>query len=63
MSLAMVLTCVVNKACCGWTIELQWPWLTIAATPVWIVAAAMMAALGPAWQAGRVEIAGTLREE
>jgi len=63
MSLATVLTWVVNKAFFGWTIELQWPWLTIAATPVWIVAAAMMAALGPAWQAGRVEIAGTLREE
>jgi putative ABC transport system permease protein len=63
MALAMVLTWVVNKAFFGWTIELQWPWVMIAATPVWIVAAAMIAALGPAWQAGRVEIAGTLREE
>jgi putative ABC transport system permease protein len=63
MSLAMVLTWVVNKAFFGWTIELQWPWLMIAATPLWIVAAAMIAALGPAWQAGRVEIAGILREE
>jgi putative ABC transport system permease protein len=63
MSLAMVLTWVVNKAFFGWTIELQWPWLMIAATPAWIVAAAMIAALGPAWQAGRVEIAATLREE
>jgi putative ABC transport system permease protein len=62
MCLAMVLTWVVNKAFFGWTIELQWPWATIAVTPVWIVAAAMLAALGPAWQAGRVEIAGTLRE-
>jgi len=63
MCLAMVLTWVVNKAFFGWTIELQWPWGTIAATPVWIVGAAMVAALGPAWQAGRVGIAGTLREE
>jgi putative ABC transport system permease protein len=63
MSLAMVLTWVVNKAFFGWTIELQWPWGMIATTPVWIVGAAMVAALGPAWQAGRVEIAGTLREE
>jgi putative ABC transport system permease protein len=63
MSLAMVLTWVVNKAFFGWTIELQWPWVMIAVTPVWIVAAAMIAVLGPAWQAGRVEIAGTLREE
>jgi putative ABC transport system permease protein len=63
MCLAMVLTWVVNKAFFGWTIELQWPWLMMAATPLWIVAAAVLAALGPAWQAGRVEIAGTLREE
>jgi len=63
MCLAMVLTWVVNKAFFGWTIELQWPWATIAATPVWIILAAMLAAVGPAWQAGRVEIAGTLREE
>ena len=63
MCLAMVLTWVVNKAFFGWTIELQWPWVMIATTPVWIVVAAMLAALGPAWQAGRVEIAGALREE
>jgi putative ABC transport system permease protein len=63
MCLAMVLTWVVNKAFFGWTIELQWPWGMIAGTPAWIVAAAMLAALGPAWQAGRVEIAGTLRQE
>jgi putative ABC transport system permease protein len=63
MCLAMVLTWVVNKAFFGWTIELQWPWEMIATTPLWIIAAAMLAALGPAWQAGRVEIAGTLREE
>ena len=63
MCLAMVLTWVVNKAFFGWTIELQWPWVTIATTSLWIIGAAMLAALGPAWQAGRVEIAGALREE
>jgi putative ABC transport system permease protein len=63
MSLAIVLTWVVNKAFFGWTIELQWPWLMIASTPIWMIIAAIIAALGPAWQAGRVEIAGTLREE
>jgi putative ABC transport system permease protein len=63
MSLAMVLTWVVNKSFFGWTIELQWPWPTIAATPLWIVVAAMLAALAPAWQAGRIQIAATLREE
>jgi putative ABC transport system permease protein len=63
MCLAMVLTWVVNKAFFGWTIQLQWPWLTMAVTPLWIIASAMVAALGPAWQAGRVKIAATLREE
>jgi putative ABC transport system permease protein len=63
MCLALVLTRVVNKAFFGWTIELQWPWIMIVTTPVWIIGAAMLAALGPAWQAGRVEIAGALREE
>jgi putative ABC transport system permease protein len=61
--LAMVLTWVVNKAFFGWTIELDWPWLLIATTPLWIIAAAMLAALAPAWQASRVPIAGALREE
>ena len=61
--LAMVLTWVVNKAFFGWTIELQWPWLIIATTPLWIIGASMFAALLPAWQAGRVKIAGALREE
>jgi putative ABC transport system permease protein len=63
MALAMMLTWVVNKAFFGWTIQLQWPWLMMAATPVWIVLAAMAAALGPAWQAGRVKIAASIREE
>ncbi|HEX4084159.1 MAG TPA: FtsX-like permease family protein [Chthoniobacteraceae bacterium] len=63
MALAMILTWVVNKAFFGWTIELQWPWLVIATTPLWIIAAAMLAAFPPAWQAGRIEIAGALREE
>jgi putative ABC transport system permease protein len=63
MCLALVLTWVVNKAFFGWTIELQWPWGMIASTPAWIVLAAMLAALWPAWQAGRVEIAPTLRAE
>ncbi|MGA3169490.1 MAG: FtsX-like permease family protein [Chthoniobacteraceae bacterium] len=61
--LAMVLTWVANKAFFGWTIELQWPWAMLAATPVWIIGAAMLAALGPAWQAGGVQIAEALREE
>jgi len=32
-------------------------------TPVWLILVSMLAALGPAWQAGRLPIAATLREE
>ena len=63
MCLAMVLTWVVNKAFFGWTIQLQWPWLTLATTPLWIIPAAMLAAVAPALRAGRTKIAATLREE
>jgi putative ABC transport system permease protein len=63
ISLAMVLTWVVNKAFFGWTIDLQWPWPMILVTPIWLILVSMLAALGPAWQAGRLPIAATLREE
>ncbi len=63
LCLAMVLTWVVNKAFFGWTIELQFPVLFIATTPLWIVGAAMLAAILPARQAARVPIAAALREE
>jgi len=61
--LAMVLTWVVNKAFFGWTIQLQWPWLLISTTPLWIIASALLAALAPAWRASRIQIAAALREE
>lgn len=62
-SLAMVLTWVVNKAFFGWTIQLSYPLPTLLATPLWIVPAAVLAALLPAWKAARVPPARAIRFE
>ena len=61
--LAMVLTWVVNPAFFGWTIQLQIPWAALAWAPVWILAAALVAAWWPARLAQREEIAEALHEE
>ena len=61
--LAMVLTWVVNPAFFGWTIHLDVPWAALAWTPVWILAAALVAAWWPARLAQREEIAEALHEE
>ncbi len=62
-SLALVLTFVINKAFFGWTIALRFPWLLLAATPLWIVPASLLAAWGPALRASRIEIATAVRAE
>jgi putative ABC transport system permease protein len=61
--LAMVLTWVVNPAFFGWTIHLDIPWAALAWTPLWILAAALIAAWWPARLAQREEIAEALHEE
>ena len=61
--LSLVLTGVINRAFFGWTIQLAFPWGALAFTPVWIVAAAVVAGLVPAWRAGRVVLAEALRSE
>ncbi len=61
--LSLVLTGVINRAFFGWTIELAIPWSALAVTPLWIVAAAVVAGLLPAWRAGQLVIAEALREE
>ena len=61
--LAMVLTWVVNKAFFGWTIELQFPLALLATTPLWIMAAALVAAWFPAARASRVTISRAIRSE
>ena len=61
--LAMTLTWVVNPAFFGWSIALQFPWPSLAATPLWILPAALLAAWYPAARASRTPIAQAVREE
>ncbi len=61
--LAVVLTWVVNKAYFGWTIELSYPLGLLAATPLWIVPVAIIAAILPAWRASVTPPATALRFE
>ena len=61
--LAMTLTWIVNPAFFGWTIALRFPWPALAATPLWILPAALLAAWLPAARAARTPIATAVREE
>ena len=63
IALSMVLTWVVNKAFFGWTIALQFPWLLLAGTPLWIIPAALAAAWVPARRAVAFDIAEAVRSE
>ncbi|MDQ2918957.1 MAG: FtsX-like permease family protein, partial [Verrucomicrobiota bacterium] len=63
LCLSAVLTGVINRAFFGWTIQLAFPWRSLAVTPLWIVAAAFAAGVFPAWRAGRLGLAEALREE
>ncbi len=63
LCLAVVLTGVINRAFFGWTIQLAFPWTSLAWTPLWIVAAALLAGWIPAWRAGRLNVAEALRSE
>ena len=63
LSLSFVLTGVINRAFFGWTIQMAFPWGSLALTPLWIVAAALAAGLLPAWRAGQLVLAEALRDE
>lgn len=62
-ALALVLTWVVNPAFFGWTIHLHIPWIAIATTPLWVIAATIFAAWWPAWRGALEPIATSVREE
>ncbi len=62
-TLALVLTWVVNPAFFGWTIHLHIPWFSLAAMPLWMVAATVIAAWLPAYRASTFPIAEAIREE
>jgi putative ABC transport system permease protein len=61
--LSIVLTGVINRAFFGWTIHLAFPWRSLSLTPVWILAAAVLAGVVPAWRASRMILAENLRNE
>lgn len=63
LCLSLVLTGVINRAFFGWTIQLAIPWGSLALTPLWIFAAAVVAGILPAWRAGRLALAESLRNE
>nr|MDQ2659476.1 FtsX-like permease family protein [Verrucomicrobiota bacterium] len=63
LCLSVVLTGVINRAFFGWTIQLAFPWDSLAWTPLWIVGAAVLAGIIPAWRAGRLNLTEALREE
>ena len=63
LCLSLILTGVINRAFFGWTIQLAFPWWSLAWTPIWIVAAAVVAGWIPAWQAGRINVAEAVRSE
>ncbi|HEY3664223.1 MAG TPA: FtsX-like permease family protein [Chthoniobacterales bacterium] len=63
LCLSVVLTGVINRAFFGWTIQLAFPWWSLAWTPAWIIAAAIVAGWIPAWRAGRLDIAEAVRSE
>jgi len=61
--LALVLTWVINKAFFGWGIDLSFPWLELAALPLWMTAAALAAGFFPALRAARIPPSTALRME
>lgn len=63
LALSLVLTGVINRAFFGWTVQMAFPWGSLALTPLWIIAAAVLAGIFPAWRAGRLILAEALREE
>jgi len=63
LCLSLILTGVINRAFFGWTIQLAFPWWSLAWTPIWIVAASIMAGWIPAWRAGRINLAEAVRSE
>lgn len=63
LCLSLVLTGVINRAFFGWTIRLAFPWSSLVLTPFWIFAAAVITGILPAWRAGRLILAESLRSE
>jgi putative ABC transport system permease protein len=63
LCLSIILTGVINRAFFGWTVRLAFPWQSLSLTPVWILGAALVAGIVPAWRASRMILADNLRNE
>ncbi len=63
MALGWVLTHVINRLSFGWSIGWQVPLSTLAGSALLTLAAALLAALYPAWRMARTSPAAALREE
>ncbi len=63
IGLAFVLVYGINVAFFGWSIELHWPWRSLAAQTATIILAAMIAAAYPALQASRTPAKEMSRED
>src|ERR1044071_9341168 len=63
LCLSLVLTGVINRAFFGWTIQLAFPWRSLALVPFWIFGVSLVAGVLPAWRAGRLVLAESLRSE
>jgi putative ABC transport system permease protein len=59
----VILVKVVNLQSFGWSLGLELPWADVAALAAWVGLACILAGLGPAAAALRVEPAEVLREE
>jgi putative ABC transport system permease protein len=62
-SLSLVLTWVINKAFCGWSIDLAFPWREMLLLPFWMTGAALLAGFFPALRATKISPAAALRME
>ena len=62
LALAAVLIFVINRAYFGWTIQIFWPWATVAQQCAMILAAAVLASLYPALKASKTPAAELNRE-
>jgi putative ABC transport system permease protein len=61
--MALVLTWIINRVFFGWSIDLAFPLASMAATPLWLLPAALVAALIPAWRAAWIPPARAVRFE
>ncbi len=63
LALAALLIFVINRAYFGWTVQVYWPWSTLAQETAGILLAAVLAAIYPALRASRTPATELNRDE